>query len=202
MKREYFKAEYRLRLYNLNAPKASVIQFDDLEAFEHSKCKPISVTLAVEEGSRRILGLEVSRMAAKGLLTRKAKLLYGKRPDERARARANFLKNLAPLISETAVIKSDENPYYPRSIKRCLPAARHITFKGSRGAITAQGELKKIGFDPIFSLNHTCAMFRANVNRLFRKTWCTTKKMECLYAHLVLYADYHNRYLLKPALPI
>lgn len=201
LRREYFKAEFALRQHNLEAPKASLIQFDDLETFEHSKCKPISISLAVEEGSRRILGVEVSSMAAKGHLAKKAKVLHGKRLDGRAHARANLFKKLIPLISGNAVIKSDENPYYPGSIKKYLPTATHITVKGKRGAITGQGELKKIGFDPIFSLNHTCAMLRANVNRLFRKTWCTTKKMECLYAHLVLYADYHNRYLLEPALP-
>lgn len=200
-RREYYKAEFALRRYNLEAPKASSIQFDDLETFEHSKCKPISVSLAVEEGSRRILGVEVSSMAAKGLLTKRAKIRYGKRFDGRAQARAKLFKKLAPLIMENAVVKSDENPYYPRSIKKHLPKVTHLAFKGKRGAITGQGELKKIGFDPIFSLNHTCSMLRANVNRLVRKTWCTTKKMECLYAHLVLYADYHNRYLLKPALP-
>lgn len=139
-------------------------------------------------------------MAAKGPLSKKAKFLYGKRPDERAEARANLFKKLTSLIAESAVIKSDENPYYLRSIKRFLPRATHVTFKGKRGAITGQGELKKIGFDPLFSLNHTCAMLRANVNRLFRKTWCTTKRIEFLYAHLVLYADYHNRYLLKAGL--
>jgi len=39
--------------------------------------------------------------------------------------------------------------------------ATHRTVKGRRGSIAGQGELKKIGFDPLFSLNHTCAMLRA-----------------------------------------
>src|SRR5690606_35172155 len=43
-------------------PKAKCIEFDDMETFEHSKCKPISITLAVESKSRRILGFRVSRM--------------------------------------------------------------------------------------------------------------------------------------------
>ena len=80
-----------------------------------------------------------------------------------------------------------------------FPKSSHLTFKGVRGSITAQGELKKQGFDPIFSLNHTCAMLRANLSRLIRKTWCTTKCIHRLYAHLVLYAEYHNRHLTRPA---
>jgi hypothetical protein len=46
-----------------------------------------------------------------------------------------------------------------------------------------------------FSLNHTCAMLRANLNRLFRKTWCTTKKIQGLVNHLLIYVAFHNRRL-------
>ena len=52
--------------------KAQIVEFDDLETFEHSKCKPLSVTLAVEHGTRRILGIEVSQMPAKGHLAKMA----------------------------------------------------------------------------------------------------------------------------------
>jgi hypothetical protein len=40
-------------------------------------------------------------------------------------------------------------------------------------------------------------MIRANVNRMFRRTWCTTKRRDRLEAHLVLYADYHNEQLIS-----
>ncbi|RME16932.1 MAG: transposase, partial [Bdellovibrio sp.] len=83
------------------------------------------------------------------------------------------------------------------SVRAFFPKATHIQLKGQRGAITGQGELKKTAFDPLFSLNHTCAMFRANVNRLFRKTWCTTKKLQPLIDHLEIYMWYHNKVLLS-----
>lgn len=57
--------------------------------------------------------------------------------------------------------------------------------------------MKKVRFDPLFSLNHTCAMLRANINRLFRRTWCTTKVPENLGAHIAMYAYYHNLILLE-----
>ena len=63
--------------------------------------------------------------------------------------------------------------------------------------MTGQGELKKLRFDPLFSLNHTCAMLRANINRLFRRTWCTTKKAACLKRHVAVYVRFHNTVLLK-----
>jgi hypothetical protein len=38
-------------------------------------------------------------------------------------------------------------------------------------------------------------MLRANLNRLFRKTWCTTKNKQGLIDHLSLYVEFHNRVL-------
>ena len=177
-------------------PMVSAFQFDDMETFEHSKCKPISITLAVSE-NRQILGFEVASMPAKGHLTHIACKKYGPRRDERRQARATLFKRIEKIVEPGALIKSDENPHYPLDVRKHFPKCRHELFKGQRGCIVGQGELKKIGFDPLFSLNHTCAMFRANVNRLFRKTWCTTKKLERLRAHLALYAEFHNQRLIN-----
>lgn len=193
-----FEAQVNLNIKNRMEPRAHLIEFDDLETFEHTKCKPLSVTLAVQSRTRRILGLEVSRIPAKGLLVNKAKK-YGPRPDERAWGRARLFHNLKNLISEDAVIKSDSNPHYPSDVKRHFPKARHVTYEGKRGSLGGQGELKRVKFDPLFSLNHTCASFRANVSRLVRKTWCTTKRIDYLRAHLMIYADYHNEHLDKKA---
>jgi transposase-like protein len=189
-------SEFSFLKRNHETPKAVEIEFDDLETFEHTKCKPLSVTLAVESHTRRILGLEVSEMPAKGTLTKKAKM-YGCRPDLRRQGRNRLFKKIRPFLENGAVIKSDSNPHYPRDVKKHFPDSPHIVFKGRRGASGGQGELKKVRFDPLFSLNHTCAMLRANVNRLIRKTWCTTKSKDRLYAHLMIYADYHNDCLIK-----
>jgi hypothetical protein len=80
-------------------------------------------------------------------------------------------------------------------VKAHFPNCTHIDFLGQRGSTTGQGELKAVRFDPLFSLNHSCAMFRANMSRLIRKTWSTTKKMERLADHLAIYAVYHNQHL-------
>jgi hypothetical protein len=181
---------------NLALPQVKTVEFDDLETFEHTKCKPLSVTLAVEFGTRRILGYEVSQMPAKGKLTKIAFKKYGPREDQRRFGRAKLFEKIKPFVVPEALVKSDENPHYPNDVKRHFPLATHKIFKGQRGSIVGQGELKKIRFDPLFSLNHTCAMFRANVNRLFRKTWCTTKIPQRLHLHLAIYSLYHNLSLL------
>jgi len=187
-------SEGRFRKGNFEAPKAKEIEFDDLETFESTKCKPLSITLAVESHTRRILGLEVSQMPAKGLLAKKAQK-YGYRPDHRRTARRRLFRKIKPLLEDGAIIKSDSNPHYSRDVKEYFQGP-YIPIKGKRGASTGQGELKKTGFDPLFSLNHTCAMLRANVNRLIRKTWCTTKSQKGLYSHLMIYANYHNESLI------
>lgn len=189
-------SKMKFHLNNDRMPKAAVIEFDDLETFEHTKCKPISVTLAVESGSRRILGIEASSMPAKGLLVKRARK-YGPRADERPLGRRRLFERIGPLIVEGAVVKSDSNPHYVEDVKRHFPSSLHRRYLGKRGSIGGQGELKKVKFDPLFSLNHTCAMLRAHVNRLFRKTWNTTKDIDRLQDHLMIYAAYHNENLPK-----
>ena len=190
-----FEAEAKLRIENFNRPKVRVLEFDDMETFEHTKLKPLSITLAVQKRTRRILGLEVSRMPAKGLLAEKARQKYGRRLDGRGMARAELFRQLQYVVHEEALIKSDQNPHYAPDVAKFFPKARHAQFQGRRPASTGQGEIKKGKHDPLFALNHTCAMFRANVSRLVRKTWVTTKRMDRLRAHLLIYADYHNQHL-------
>ena len=179
-----------------NKGVVSEFQFDDLETFEHTKLKPVSVTIAVEKGSRRILGFEVSRMPAKGLLARKSRKKYGRRVDERPQARQRLFERISPKVAPQAIISSDSNPHYKEDVKIHFPSAIHITTLGRRGCVVGQGELKAGGFDPLFSLNHTFAMYRANMNRLFRRTWCTSKTLEGLRNHLEIYTWYHNNLLL------
>ncbi|HXH75974.1 MAG TPA: hypothetical protein VNJ08_13465, partial [Bacteriovoracaceae bacterium] len=81
-----------------------------------------------------------------------------------------------------------------------LPKGKHLTFKSERGCVAGQGELKKVRFDPLFIVNHTCAMFRANVNRLIRKTWCTTKDPQRLKDHLDIFMYFYNEIILPRSL--
>ncbi len=170
-----------------------------MESFEHSRLKPLSILAVVEYKTRRILGLSVAQMACKGTLAARSLSKYGPREDHRKKSREELFSNLKPFISATAVLRSDSNPHYPPSVKNHFPLASHQTVISRRAAIVGQGELKGRSFDPIFSFNHTAAMFRAFVSRLFRKTWNTTKKSYCLEAHMLIYAQAHNERLLAKA---
>jgi hypothetical protein len=171
------------------------MQFDDLETHVHTKYKPVSVIIAVESKTRRILGFRLASMPAKGMVSKKAFCKYGPRLDERRKYRRQLFEELRPVVQPGAILRSDSNPHYVDDVKEFFPEARHIRVIGGRGSTSGQGELKQLKFDPIFSLNHTCAMLRANVSPLIRKTWCTSKKLERLADHLAIYAVYHNQNL-------
>jgi hypothetical protein len=190
-------AEERVRAENLLAPLAVAVESDDLETIEHTKCKPLSVLCMVESKTRRILGIEVASMPAKGLLAKISRKKYGRRLDERPAVRKRFLEDMKNFVSPKAIIKSDQCPNYPDDVKRHFPQAQHQKFKGRKSTLAGHGEMKKGGFDPIFAINHTFAMSRANLNRLVRRSWATTKKPERLRMHLILYMAYHNLFLLK-----
>jgi transposase-like protein len=89
------------------------VQIDDLITKENSKLKPLSVSIAVDEKRRRILGAEVSVIPAFGRLTKMAVKKYGKREDQPSLGLTRPFNQLAPVVSQEAVIKSDEH-------KRCL----------------------------------------------------------------------------------
>lgn len=177
-----------------------IIQIDDLITKENSKLKPLSVTIAVDENTRTILALEVSKIPSFGHLAKLAVKKYGYRKDEHFDGLTRVFQTISHIVSPEVMIKSDEHQRYPGFISAYLPRAKHLTFKSERGCVAGQGELKKVHFDPLFIVNHTCATLRANVNRLIRKTWCTTKNVKRLKDHLDVFMYFYNQILLKSSL--
>jgi transposase-like protein len=168
------------------------IQIDEMETHEHSKCKPLSIALAVIPGSRLILGANASEMPAKGHLAEISRKKYGIRRDDRKPAFQDLLRTIKPRLSPDVWVFSDKKSTYPTWIREILPAAVHFKVKGRRGCIAGYGEMKKIGFDPLFWLNHTAATVRDALARMLRKTWCNTKKLFFLQQTLDIHIDYHN----------
>lgn len=171
------------------------VQFDEMESSEHTKLKPLSIPFLVDKQSRKILAFDVVSMPAKGKLSALSRKKYGPRADHRAKSIEQLLARIKPKLECSRIIRSDDCPRYPAPIKRTLPELHHQRCIGGRGCISGQGELKRKVYDPLFSLNHTAAMLRANVNRLFRRTWCISKKAENLKHHIQIYVRYHNETL-------
>jgi hypothetical protein len=176
------------------------IQIDDLITKENSKLKPLSVTICVDENRRRILAVEVSQIPSFGHLSKFALKKYGHRKDLHFEGLTRLFQTITPIVSEEVQIKSDEHQRYPGFISAYLPKSKHLAFKSERGCVAGQGELKKVAFDPLFIVNHTCALLRANVNRLIRKTWCTTKDPARLKDHLDVFIYFYNEVLLTKTL--
>jgi len=170
--------------------------FDEMETFEHTKCKPISIPLVVTK-NRLILDIDAVSQPAKGLLAKLSREKYGYRPDNRPMSIRNILKKVTGCFIQNCTITTDKSPFYSKPIRRNYPKALHKTTPGGRGCVAGYGELKKKAFDPMFSLNHTAAMLRDHLATLKRRTWTTTKKIQNLIDLLKIYASYHNEVLVK-----
>ena len=162
------------------------------QSIEHTKCKPLSVAMVVAKKERKIVGFRVSKMPATGHLANISRKKYGRRPDHRKAEMICLFKELSTFLRPNIDISSDECSFYKGVVTKCFPQANYSQYLGKKGCVAGQGELKKARFDPIFTINHTFAMLRANISRLIRKTWNTTKKIPCLISHLNIYVWMHN----------
>ena len=148
--------------------------------------------MAVSKNERKILGFRVSSIPPTGHLAKISRKKYGPRPDHRKGGLTDLLNDLSHFLSPTITISSDECSFYNGVVRQVFPKAIVKQHTGKKSSVAGQGKLKKTRFDPIFSINHTFAMLRANISRLIRKTWNTTKKVSCLICHLNIYVWMHN----------
>lgn len=197
---QYLGEKYRLKnqIWRQSMKEHSIlhVQFDDLITIEHTKLKPLTVTAAINAHSREILAVKVGKIPAFGHLAKLARKKYGVRENQHLMTLGYVFQKIQPLLNSYVMIESDDHTNYPKMIRRFAPTAQHIAHKGGRSSIYGQGELKRLEYDPLFGINHTYAMFRGNINRLIRKSWCTTKIPEKLQLHLEMYMWFHNHYLL------
>ena len=184
-------------LQRLKSHPVKHLQFDDLITKENSKLKPLSVSVAVDAQKNLLLKTLVSQIPAFGHLAKYARSKYGHRICHHKRGLKNLFEHIAPIISPYALIRSDEHQHYPYFVAKHFPTCRYERYKSERSAVVGQGELKKIAHDPLFAVNHTCAMLRANINRLIRKTWCKTKDPKRLQDHCDMFTLFFNQYLVK-----
>ena len=168
------------------------LQWDELITFEHTRLKPLSIAVMVCVTSRCILGFRVAQIPASGLIARRSREKYGPRRDHSGYARRKLLKTLAPNIAPQATVTCDEHPRYHDELKAALRDVSVIQHHSVRGSLTGQGELKRTGVDPLFTINHTLAMLRDNIKRLTRRTWCTTKLQSALADVIAIYVHFHN----------
>lgn len=172
------------------------IQFDDLITHEHTRLKPLTVTLAVDADTREILGAKVNTIGAFGKIAKKSREKYGRRKNTHTKGIIALFEDVRCAVSPTAEIRSDEHKKYKPQVDRYFPSAKYRQFASTRAKDDGHGEIKNKRYDPLFYINHTLAMLRSNICRLIRRTWSTTKLAERLEMHIAVYIDYHNNELI------
>jgi transposase-like protein len=170
--------------------EAQSLFFDEMETIEHTKCKPLGIFLAVNE-EYLLLEAKVAKMPAKGRLAKFSVKKYGKRIDERPQvAEECFCLIKEKLKLPPKEIFSDAKPSYFPLVTRHFPKVPHYIHSRAdkdrhRDRIHENHHKKR--FDPMFRVNQRCAKLRAQIKRLARRSWCTTKKPENLQRHLNIF---------------
>ena len=172
--------------------EAQELFLDEMESIEHTKLKPLTIPLIID-ANQRILGVQVGEIPAKGQLASIARKKYGPRNHESELRMRELLESL-PKSIRPLVVNSDGKSSYPELIKNRWPGVIHRQHPRRPEKIKETPFLmaNKVRFDPMFAINQRCAKLRADVNRLIRRSWCTTKKLEHLRKHLLIYACYNN----------
>lgn len=169
---------------------ARELQFDEMETIHHTKCKPLSVAIIVNE-AYELLEAKVAEMPAKGRLAKFSNQKYGPRKDERSeKLNEAFELVKKKLITQPQQIKSDAKPSYSRLIRTHFPNIQYNQFNRAekvRHQERLHEKLRKKVYDPMFAVNHKCALLRSHIKRLTRRSWCTTKKPENLQLNLDLF---------------
>lgn len=180
-------------------PWCETIQFDEMETYDHSRLRPLAIAVAVNERTRKILSFEVSVMKPKCKLKAESFAKFGFRKSTRIPGLKRMMRRIPKTYHRVRklVLKSDKCSFYPKVAKAVFPSAQHLVFLSRKACVVGQGELKVGKDDPLFAINHSCAMFRANVHRLYRRTWNTTKNEGQLLKHLYIYAHFHNAFLVQ-----
>lgn len=189
---EKARREQKKFLENLRTDRVTHLQFDDLISSIHTKLKPVSVSIAVDANRRFILGAEVGSIPSFGHLAELSRKKYGRRKNEHEEKLQLLFDKISPVVHPLAEIRSDEHRAYAGFVQKFFPDSRYTQFKGERSTVAGQGEMKKVHYDPLFYINQTCATLRASINRLIRRTWCTSKRMDMLQNHIDILIHYHN----------
>lgn len=168
------------------------LQFDELETIEHTKLKPLSVLLFVDQ-SYNILKTQVAVSPPKGRLAAISYAKYGPRKDEREEVLRQCFTELKGLRPQE--LRSDAKPSYRKYTQEFFPGVVHKSYNRSEKdhhRDRLHEKYQKQSHDPMFALNQRCAKLRANIRRLTRRSWCTTKLKENLQRHLEIYCFYNN----------
>lgn len=172
-----------------------LVFFDEMESFEHSKALPVSIGIAVDFHSKKIIDARVAEIKCKGRLKnkidKKMDVLpskYFTRSNRSKSMRNRVMEEVKKCIHPDGEIITDDKRAYITLIRNKLPGVLH-THVASRMSPKYHPNPVALG-----RFNSTCASIRTYMSRMGRRTLITSKKKEMLQAHLYMFIARHNGY--------
>lgn len=174
--------------------KTSFVQFDEMETFEHTRLKPLSIAIAVRGKTGEIIEARVASMNCHGSTAALSQKKYGYREDHRDAAREDVLKVVNTCSREKITIVTDQHNAYPAIIKKWVPDAEIIRVKSIHRRDRSKNVDRRNRDTSQYTFNYIAAKIRHDLSRMARRSWVTTKRVWALQAHLDLYIAWNNGY--------
>jgi len=171
----------------------SYVQFDEMETYEGSRLRQLSIALAVRPKTGQILAAEVGTMNCHGVMAKVSRAIYGHRRDTRMAACRRALANVRMVAKKSITLATDGKDSYRPPVREVLPNAVHSVHNNVR-VPKMEKPLAPPRWDPLFRLNQMIAKLRADLARLGRQTWSASKTASGLADHLAIYIAFNNGY--------
>ena len=179
----FLKAACKAQIENLKALEnrdfvTTYIQFDELETFEHTKKRPLSIMLFIRAKTGQIISAKVSKSHIRALAVSPTVVKDWNAQVDKTKVIQESLVEAKKVSNRVhTTIACDGLPHQ-------VKIAKDFCDEGHISIQVLESENKKIDLSIL--------KLRQDISRLGRKTLSTTKKAERLQHHLDLYINYHN----------
>lgn len=179
----------------LSGLQTSYVMMDELETYMAAHWQQFSLTMVVraKPQTNPRTGKRVYQVLAFGAARHTTTMIgYPWVHHERATVIPQVLQAVAPSLKARATIATDGATEYPKWIAQHLPGVKHEVHVAKNPATSHKAS--KSVYDPLFAINHTFARLRADLPRLHRTTWTTTKSLAEFERHVWLWVAWNNGY--------
>ena len=111
------------------------------QSLEHTKCKPLSVAMAVSKINEKFLGFKVMYQPP-GTWPRFHEKIWA-RPDHRKAGLTDLFNDLSHFLSPTITVSSDECSFYNGVVRQYFPKAIVNQHTGKKGSVAGPRRAKK-----------------------------------------------------------
>jgi hypothetical protein len=195
---------YHTKVIEMGLIKTDHVQFDEMETYEHTKLAPLTMPMAVDVASGRIIDIRFGTIKAHGpKISDLAKI----HPNPKYSKRINMSQLSSEIVLRTVRqclygdlevrIYTDKKTSYSRNIKEVF---KGCNFKHRKVKARYIKIVKEISHPRMALFNSRATWLRNNCSRLSRDTWATTKDPIKLQRHMWMLIAKVNRYDLKKVL--